>query len=189
MGRWPRPRIPVVPWPQAPAIVIEINPDGKLGRTPQGRVEPRGQSSEMPVIRISPKHELARPGPVKEVKKATTRAWFTALNRGIGEATEVLDFVDAMWDAVPEHIQRRERMKTRAYYKNSRSLFKTREPSYRRKLQVIADNWKDLRHAEFLKSFVKNEIEDNVLGRIGRKAGEAGRAMGRPVGVGAGPIF
>lgn len=183
-------RVPFVVRPWSPGIVITINPDGVIKpKPPKGVNEPVTDPKEQPLIRISPRHEHKKPERIKEQKRVTSRATFSAINRGIGQLTEAADLIEVMYKSLPEKIQKRERAKTRAYYKKHNSLFKTRDPSLRRKAQVLSKHWKEMRNDELLKEFIKNELQDAFFGRIGRKAGEAGRAMGRPVGVGAGPIF
>lgn len=181
------PRI-IPQYPYEPPIVIEVNPDAPTKKPPVGRSDP--DPNKPPVVRIHPRHELKRPGRrEREIKKRTTRAGFQALNKGIGQLTEGLDLIDVLYDALPEKIRKAEKAKTRAYWKNHNSLFKSRDPSVRRKLDVLRKHWKEMDNAELAKGFIKEQLQDAVFGRIGRKAGEAGRAMGRPVGVGAGPVF
>lgn len=102
------------------------------------------------------------------IRTVAGRAWVV-----INFATEGMDFVQAVWGAIPKRLQ------SKPKWFNG----KKHPVSFKRKLQDIYDHFEhiDLAHASWL--FLNNQAEDFVFGQIGRRTGIATRNMGVTTGL------
>ena len=114
---------------------------------------PRGRAAPVP-HRF---HRRAPPG--RRVKETKWRAKLPTIVRGImgvaGFMSEIGDFVDAVWDALPK------KAKTWSFYKG-----RPIEPNWRKKAMDIYRNIDDVDMNKALKNFITNQVQDEVVGRL-----------------------
>lgn len=188
-----------IPFPEIPPLA-----DDDLG------VEPSPETTPEPIPAPSPElvpssnveflpgrkprvrrgfHRLRRPGKRTREKKiffGTSREYFVV--RGINSATEYCDFVDALYDALPQEIRDRveaDRGKLPEWFHRSPGM---NVPCHV-KAQAVWENLNALDGHKALTNLALNQVIDFVFGRAGKAAGEVGRAIGAPVGLGTGPAL
>lgn len=170
-----------------------------------------------PTSRPETKPEPARPGfhppppghpddpPRNEVKKERKGTVKGGLAYGvINWVTEAGDFVDAIHDALPKdcrakpvHVERPRSEK--ASYRGNAGWKKNgnhngewgywRPPNDYERALAISNCFDRLDLGQALGNLVKNQIEDFIIGKIGKQVGKASRKSGRPVGFQAGPAL
>lgn len=109
-------------------------------------------------------------------------AHHSLVGRIFGGLTEGADFVDALYEALPDWVRKIERRKRHG-----------KDPSFTGKMEVL---WKYHKHINVEQAIVNvamNQIEDMLLGktmqRINKGFSEAPHFRNRPVGIGFGPTF
>lgn len=127
-----------------------------------------------------PSHQYRPPGPREKERKARVRLPAGFL-RVVSEATEYLDYLDALYDALDRQ-------------------YKVRFPSGRiKKVPTPQEKARALYYAfdkvdgaylkRALKNLLTNEIEDRLIGAASQKASRINRYLGRPVGIQTGPAL
>jgi hypothetical protein len=156
------------PWLAPSAPTVSIDGDGNVDVRPGGD------------------HQFQRPGRNTKEKKTRVSTAGTAIRVVFDAVSEVRDFVQALWDALPRDKQTRVRQvpKSKRYYG-----VRYQHPTLQ---QMLADLYNGLDDVDWNKAFdnvMENEIKDRAYGKLGRVSGQAGAALGKPVGVGLGPTF
>lgn len=152
--------IPYRPWP---------DPYAPAERTIRGPAPVR--RSPPPSFEIWPSPGKARPRhrreppepPVQERKFIATLDGATVLGRSISWLTEGLDFLDSLYDALPDHLRKR-------------------DATPQEKARALRDHFKEIDIPKALENLLKNELEDRFYGLLSRGMARAARRMGRPVG-------
>lgn len=129
---------------------------------------PRGRPEPVPVA--PPGAPLKPPGP--KVKERKIRmGGYGAVNAVVSAATEGVDFLEALWDALPRNRQTREKGKKTTPQQKALDLYR---------------GWPDIDVAAAIKNVVVNELKDRAIGTIGqavRKAAQRSRPHGNlPIG-------
>lgn len=151
------------------------------------------------------RHRLAPPVVrTKERKVILTLNGRHAVARGISATTEYCDVVDAIYRALPKHIRdavERESSSDKAT-KETPWWFVKRDPAGRgdqnpdrrdvacqNKAAAIGAFFDEVDLNQAFHNLMEEQILDIVIGRLGKAAGEVGRAIGAPVGLGTGPAL
>lgn len=152
----PRPGVAPLP-PTVPSVVVSPTPDGGLG--PPTTVPPPAPTDRRP------------PGDRTVERKVSVRSLQGGFIVAINAATEILDFVDSMHDAI-KHL----------------SDQRCAPHDYVCKLEVIYENFDNPQFdaAAFVESWLNNQFEDWAFGRLGRAQGGASAGIGVTTGVGRG---
>lgn len=176
------PAIPLAPFPVVvvnpptpalppPVQVIVVPAPGGTG-TPTGPVtihtKPFGGNK--PPKRKTKEKKLS-------VRSKANKAWIV-----LNLATEVFDFIDALFKGLPEHI-RKQIEATIDYGKEGGG----KADPYA-KLKAIWDNWEHMDWDAAMTAFINNQIEDMVVGGIGAAATHANKASGAATGGGGAVI-
>lgn len=164
----PVPRPDPVPNPDpvtTPRVVVNPFPDAHLD-TWLPAVSPSPRTNNNPRPRPPAKRE-------KETK-ARMGAVAAAIWHGVGPITETVDFVDVLYEALPKNIKRD------AYRDRGR------QPNPFERAELIYRNINQIDIGKALSGYVQEQIEDYVIGKFGKKLGEASRNDQRPIGYGAG---
>ncbi len=162
-GQMPRPGGAPAPAPRpspgpggAPELVIN----------PSGRVQPRPNP-----------HRWQRPARGTKENKARFGPVLSFIWRSMGQITEGIDLIDALYEALPK------RRKVQAY------KLKGRQPNPIEKMGLLYDYIDELNVGKAIKNVIKQEIEDRILGEFGKRIGKFSRQSGRPIGFQAGPAL
>lgn len=170
-----------------PAPVPERSPEVVPGRMPGWRhvqgVEVRPDGTVRPINRPAAASALQRPprAAERERKGVTSNATIRAVKAGLSAFTETTEFIDAIHDALPWKYQ-------------SRSMM-----PWDKAAAILAN----LSHLDLTKAAVNiaaNQVEDAVIGAVGKRLGDTSRDLGLTVGVqtgtanrnataGIGPLF
>lgn len=132
----------------APSVAVPLWPRGPAG----------------PVLKPPPVIP-APPGPKVKEKKARTAGYGVA-NAVVGAATEGVDVLEALWDALPRNRQTREKGKKTTPQQKALDLYR---------------GWQDIDVAAAVKNLVANELKDRAIGTIGQAVGKAA-AKAKPHG-------
>lgn len=141
-----------------------------------GRARPEGLGSielyPNPGNRIRPGHAL-KPAP-KGTKERKFRIYSiragSALGRSLSVVTEAKDFVDAIYDALPDK-------------------YKRRWHSPHEKAWLIYRHFLEIDVAEAIQNVIENQIEDWILGKAAQQMAKASRRRGSPFGLTVGPAI
>jgi len=137
------------------------NPDanGEPGRTPVGNplvdsawaveVWPRTANATSPVGRVPP----GRGEREKKVRFAPP--WLAIPLRAALFATEAIDFIEAIWKAIPKHLRM------------------GRKTTPQDMLSDIYNHWHHIQWTDALLNLVYNELEDRVIGKVAGTASKA----------------
>lgn len=151
---------PLIPGNRVPAFEIVIEP----GRPPRVTGARTSRHVRRPPIRRKE----------RESKKVIGINSTSMLGKMIGAATESLDFLNAMWDALPWYIRREHRGLNPI-----------------EKLAVILQNLEHFEPGSFVAAWLSNNLQDAALGRIGRMSARASRSafqnLRGSVGLQSGP--
>ena len=160
-----RPRPPLIDDPILRVPVLQVEPGTETITT-----EPQKQ----PVL-SPPRHRLAPPGKRTKERKVRIRAVAQGL-RAIGVVTEFNDWLNALYDALPDHI---------------RQQYHPKSPYDRFQILYRHINEVDARQA--FENIILMEIEDRFYGKIGSISADASAASdihhGLPIGFQAGKLF
>lgn len=113
-----------------------------------------------------------------------------AIHRVVGNATEFLDTVNALWKVLPDEC------KTgyfKLHYRDSatgevRTYYKRRfRASQKQRMADLYRCWTHMDMQKAVEALVSNQLEDQLYAQLGRAAGEAGKRAGNPYGFGLGP--
>lgn len=143
----------------SPAPLQNPAPLSKPSYVPNGYAKnfPMRGPSSRPSSRPGPRHHAKRPPRVNEKEgKTKAREALDKIADALGKVTEAMDLVGAAWDALPDSAK-------------SRSFFKGKEiePSFKKKLNDVWNNWDKVRYPDFLKNVIQNQLEDYVGGKFG----------------------
>jgi len=168
------------PWaPPGPVIVPDpagqpgINPDAPHMPDSVVNMHPNGRVTTGPATRPD---RVRRPPRGTKERKTHLRGAAAMLWRSFGAPTELADFIDVMYECLPKAV------KVQAYKDNGR------QPGAAARSAIIYQHINDLDIACAIQGFIENQIEDEILGRIGRLEAGANQRnpFGRPLGYGAG---
>lgn len=147
----------------------DLPPEPELPETP---TPPAIEIYPSPGGRPSPEHNFARPP-----KRTKERKFKLALNNGsvigriVGATGEAADFVNALWWALPKSVRTKGR------------------PPLQQKALDVYRHFSELDMEQALKNLVVNEIQDRVIGRIGRAVAKVNARSDRPAGLMVGPAL
>jgi hypothetical protein len=175
------------------------SPTEQTQRGPEAQRKPRPRDWDAPRVPrvevssggdvvISPPtdHEFKRPGPKSKERKIRISTGGTLLRIVFDHLTEIDDFVDAFWWALPKG----DRTKVKQVPKSKRYYgVKYETPKLPQKLKDLYDHWNDVDMNKAIDNLVQNEIGDRAAAKIGKASGHAAAATGRPVGYQLGPVF
>lgn len=177
-GQRPVPRMPIAPVPvvvgpppppgsQPPDQVIDIPPPPPPPSF--GRPNATGRSVR---YRTRPNRGRQRPKPNEKEKKLTVHskkgtsiAWI-----GLNLATEVFDFIDALFNGLPDEVIK----ETRATYDYGARGGGNADPYA--KARAIWDHFDEMDWSKAINAFINNQVEDMVVGTLGVIAGSANKA-------------
>lgn len=124
---------------------------------------PKGEVVPLPGLK--PWLPVRPPGP--KVKERKIRmGGYGAINAVVGAATEAVDVVEALWDALPRSAQTREKGKKTTPQQKALDLYK---------------GWPQLDLPAAVKNLLANELKDRAIGTIGQAVGKAAQKA-RPHG-------
>jgi len=198
----PRPR--VIPYPRPRP---DLDPDRP--RPPDPRPDPNRLKPAVAFVALAGKrmrrHRLVRlPHPpgrrVRELKLLMRAA--QKILRAVNKITEGCDAIEAFYDAIPDREKRRDETlamaKQRAAVKRhggwNPKFRKVKPPCHEQALQAVAHMKRvGLNDTKYFNNafanLLKNEIEDQAIGRTAKGASKLSRQAGRPVGFQAGPAL
>lgn len=189
------------PYPWNP-FVPETNPLGGLAPEPMPlpwrratanrRRHPEsmgeGQPAEVPVVRPRPRtvappgrHPPARPPRRREKEQKTNLSkgkWLRLAGGLLGGVSEVGDFVDSLYDAIPYRLRR---------FEKGRRMTD--------KIEAIYKHFWRINAAKAIGNFAQNQVEDWAVGKFGSAAKRGTQSASkrgywtRPVGATAGPAI
>lgn len=110
----------------------------------------------------------------KEKKKIAGIARNTGFGRAIGRSTEVVDFVEAVYKGLPGRIKHKHYDKRQTPMEKARLIYR-----YAHLLDINV----------VVRELLMNELEDFLIGRIGKRTAKANRALKHIVGVAFGPVL
>lgn len=181
------PNVPGAPGtPGLPIPVIPVFPGPGVSPVPSPRPLPETRPvTNAPAVRLTPtgakpttgvENPRSPPRPPRgNVRERKIRLIASVPGAGvalklINWATEGFDFVDALWKALP---------------KSSR----TPNANPAQKLEDLWDHMDELDLEQAIENIVNENLQDIVVGRSGRAAGQAGAQLGSKFGVGIGPAL
>ncbi len=100
---------------------------------------------------------------------------------GLGSATELLDFLDVAYDALPDAI------KAQVWRELSTSRPYGLKPQD--KARAVYEHWQQIDVDKFIEGLILEQAQDAAIGKIGKKVGEASKLHNRPVGFQTGPAI
>lgn len=134
--------------PGLPVVETEIvfQPNGQV-RTRPGRttIEKEGPPYEGKERKFEPSTEFGR----------AAKRWKERIQRGFGKATEIGDLIEDLYDALPEHLQKKGRT------------------GLKQKAQIVYANWQSIRWRRAAVNIVSSQLEDMVVGRAQKKVDKA----------------
>lgn len=89
--------------------------------------------------------------------------------------TEGLDFIEVLWNSIPEELR------TPRWSKNADGSWNKLDMND--KLADLYEHWDEINLAELLEHFVNNQVEDFVYGQIGKAGGRATAGTGVTFGL------
>jgi hypothetical protein len=124
--------------------------------------------------------------PTKGEKERKVRVVAGGIVRTVVDQTsEVRDFVEALWDALPKEFKKHKTI-------NRPWPYRSEKPKLFEMMSDLYGAWDKLGLDYFNKAFdnvIENQLEDWFYGRLGKAGGQAGGALGKPVGVGLGSVL
>lgn len=157
---------PETPWHER-GYVAPIEEPYRPDVVPRGVAVPIGgpRAQPAPLSPLVPGDPVRPPGP--KVKERKIRmGGYGAVNAVVSAATEGVDIVEALWDALPRSRQTREKGKKTTPQQKALDLYR---------------GWPDIDVAAAVKNLVVNELKDRAIGRIGQAVGKAAQKS-RPHG-------
>lgn len=150
---------------EIPTIVIEPVPVGVPG--------PGGSPAPAPVSRSNAARPVGPPpARTKETKALVAPVWWPVVKWALNGITEGLDAFYAIYDALPLRYKARG---ARRFEQHAAALYR---------------NFEHVDWNKALENMIRNEVEDAILGRVGRSLAKGARSnpyYNRPVGFQAGP--
>lgn len=126
-------------------------------------------------------HVRRPPGPKEKERKVNVSKMMGAVIReGLSVATEFVDVVDAIYEALPESLRKKDWAKSMR--ENHRGL------TPREKIKSIFDNGNSLDLNDVVDNIAEALIEDAILGQVGKATGRANRQIGHR-GLAIGPAL
>lgn len=148
--RRPRPRQPgVSPGPETPEAILE-----RIAVRPGQALVTKTKT----VIRPS-NHRARKPGKRTKERKVVVSATKMLAGRLAGKVTEGLDALDSVYEALPEKLRARERMRRHG-----------KDPRAAVKLRLLYDHWEEVDLRQAVVNLLANELEDWFYGQLGRQA-------------------
>lgn len=146
----------------APAIVASASI--RPGAAPTaGRANAPGRNPNV--------HVRQKPGPGVKERKGKMRTAADLAGDVLGGFSEFGDLVDSFYDALPKQY------KAKSYYKGKRI-----RPSWKKRWNALYQNFDKVDMNEALNNVVKNEVQDQLIGRASSKANKFLRGD-RPSGI------
>lgn len=103
----------------------------------------------------------------------------SAILKGVSKATEGVDFVNALYDALPPQYRPRYR----------KTKHEKRAVTPQEKMKALWENADKIDISEAIENLISNQIEDYVYGKIGQQAGRNSELLGRQYGFGQNTIM
>ena len=135
-------------------------------------------------------HQMRKPGSrTRERKFIANIAARSILGKMIGGVTESLDFINAIWEALPPANRTGQRMTKRG--KRAGEYVQAFAPTPNDKLRDIYRGWDKIDVEAAIRNVILEQLEDALYGRLGRAQQRLARntleRIGRPVGLTTGP--
>lgn len=156
---------------ELPEVVEDLRADGVPLSPGEVVIDRKGE-------RVRPsQHRRRKPNDRTKERKAVVSAARTIAGRAFGAATETGDAVDAVYEALPEKLRARERMKRHG-----------KDPRLTAKLRLIYDHAHEIDMVDAIDNLARNHLEDWFYGQLNRRAQQGLNRAGwqRPVGIQAG---
>lgn len=160
-------------WPRDPGD--EDRDPERMARRAGKKPEPGQWNVGRGGIRVEPSgHVRQKPKERTKERKVMVSASQIGFGRFLGKFTEALDVVNAFYEALPEAMRKRERMRRHG-----------KDPRMSVKLQMIYEHYDKLDARDVAVNLIKNFAEDMFYGQLGRRVqAELNRAgYQRPVGI------
>lgn len=103
----------------------------------------------------------------KERKTKLGAVGGTAAARIVNMTTESLDFLDALWDALPEEIKRKGARHNRSL---AEKLERKGRKRYSEKVKDVWNHFDKINLTDALENIIKNQVEDFVIGKMSKHA-------------------
>lgn len=137
-------------------------------------------------------HQMRKPGSrTRERKFIANIAARSILGKMIGGVTESLDFINAIWEALPPANRTGQRMIKRG--KRAGEYVQAFAPTPNDKLRDIYRGWDKIDVEAAIRNVILEQLEDALYGRLGRAQQRLARntleRVGRPVGLTTGPAL
>lgn len=121
-----------------------------------------------PVPSVNYHTKAPPPKNTKETKWKVPPALYGVI-KFVNQATEAAEFIDCVYDALPEQYQAR--------YRDTK--YRATAPSYQAKLRAIAENWEHIDPLKLLYNLGVNQIEDTLYGKLGQAGAVISKDVGR----------
>lgn len=128
-----------------------------------------------PPVPIKPEVQFKVPGPRVRERKLKISTVARVSLKMVNLVTESGDYIDVFYDALDKDCKRL------ASHRGLRIM----RPQH--KLEALYANWNCVDMKKAIKGLIENEVEDRVIGAIGKRIGKFSRQSGRPVGYESGP--
>lgn len=163
------------------------------GSAPTTTVEVGSGAEPGSVTQSRPGHEYRPPRAREKERKfaaTVTNVLGPTVERIISGVTEAADFVDALYDALPQadkvHFWYKKPGWKQSHYVVKNSLTPQQKAA---QLYKVIGKQSGQWFSDALQNLVMNEIEDRVIGRISRGASGLNREVGRDIGIQVGPAL
>jgi len=158
------------PLPSAPYAPSKVPNEWSvsISHAPQGQAVPSAPKTHTmaPPRSKPPKRE-------NEVKHKLPTSAIKIL-KAVSAVTEAIDFVDALYKALPSEYRPR--------YRNTMHEKRVTTPTER--MEAVIKNAEKIDIYDAIDNLVENQIEDYVFGKVGQAAGEASKQVGLNYGMG-----
>lgn len=160
---------PSSPWQTRPSpYPVSVPNDWAVSITQPGAAPQSAPQSHT----MSPPRKR-EPRDEKERKTKLSPALSVVL-KAVSAVTEGVDFIDALYDALPEQYRPR--------YRNTG--YEKRVTTPQERMKALWENADKIDIDLALQNLVAEHIEDTIYGKIGKVGGEISRRLGRPYGFG-----
>lgn len=179
------------------------DPLGLTGGLPRAEADPFGRPPVPPSLPpyrrrvvLPPSGHRYRPRQGQERKANIRNRGFMSRLLRFGESiTEVQDFIDNIYEALPRSIKQSESMKRGKRWDPVREEWVYRQPNHAEKVAIIVEHFRDVDLREAIGNIAMNEVEDRVEAKLGELSkhvySQTGQLTGtdRAVNLGRGAMF
>ena len=152
----------------------EVRPEHVPGQPPLHRSVNSSRTNDSPGTttntgtRFNPRDRPRRPPKGTKERKIKGNGLLRLFGKGLSTYSEVGDFIESLWDALPERYQ-------------------TEDAHLGEKMMDLYENINELDIAKAVENLIKNEIEDRIVGKlIGKTTDTFGNNLGNALVTGLG---